>query len=77
MTEREAVVAFLREESAQFTATANRVEVDSGIQMALRLDAKASVLRTVAAYIERGDHLVGRDVEVPTIGYQPAEERDE
>lgn len=77
MTEREAVVAFLREESSKFTATANRVEVDSGIQMALRLDAKASVLRTVAAYIERGDHLVGRDVEVPTIGCQPAEKRDE
>lgn len=78
MTEREAVVAFLREEKMRFEVAADEERRDWGpSDKYSRLSGQASILRTMAAYIERGDHLIGREVEAPSLGYQPAEERDE
>lgn len=77
MTEREAIVLFLREEEAKF----QRHGADPKMSEAawLRLSEKASILRTMAAYIERGDHLIGHDVDVDVSAcdHQCAADRDE
>lgn len=63
MTEREAIVALLREEQIRFAVQADEEMRFFGLSMKHgRLAGQASILRTMAAYIERGDHLIGRDV---------------
>lgn len=63
MTEREAVVAFLREEQMRFEAEAVEEMRKWGLSdKHSRLSGQSSILRTMAAYIERGDHLIGREV---------------
>lgn len=77
MTEREAVVAFLREEQVRFEHWASEERRKFGLSdKHSRLSAKASILRTVVAYIERGDHIVGHEVEASP-DHQRAEDRDE
>lgn len=62
--ERDAVVAFLREEQVRFEAAADEERRSWGLSdKYTRLSGEASILRTVATYIERGDHLIGREVE--------------
>lgn len=59
MTEREAVVAFLRENAERHAREAKMFCLSPEAD---RLNSKASVLRRVVADIERGDHLIGRDI---------------
>ena len=53
--EREDVLAFLRAEEVKHEQAAS-IETDA-LDVAMRLRAKASILRTVLAYFERGDHV--------------------
>ena len=55
--ERQRVVTFLRTEASKFSDAAHFARGDDD-GTRLRLEAKASVINTLAAYIERGDHMV-------------------
>jgi hypothetical protein len=60
--EREAIIAFLQEEQVRFEAEADDERRRWGLSDKFgRLSAQASILRTVTAYIKRGDHLLGRE----------------
>ena len=60
-TDRASIVAFLTAEARKF-AYAEIDDIRAGIPLrADRLGCKASVLRTMAAYIARGDDLLGGD----------------
>lgn len=51
--EREDVLAFLRAEKAKF----ERASYEEPLDVADRLKIRASCLRTMIVYIERGDHI--------------------
>lgn len=59
MTDRESIVRFLETEAAKFDKAAEYAMEGEDEFTQERLLSKASILRTIAAYVARGDDLRG------------------